>query len=298
MTSEAVARSPLVSVVVPTRDKCERLRVVLAGLAVQVGVEMDLVVVDDGSTCDVAELAANAGARLVRLEGEGRAAARNAGAAAARHEVLVFVDDDIVVGPHFLEAHSTSHVVGVGPVVSHGPVAEFPRAQRFLDHLADATLEEIRIACESLLSGGVGRLFFNSLERAIGGMARGELPAIAPWLGFVGWNVSVDRQWFERAGGFDTAFGTSWGCEDIELGYRLHRLGIGSAFVPDAFGIHLSHYHGIGRWDEHAANLRFFGSLHPEAPIAALEILLGPSGDVAAFIAEAKRALVSGEDDA
>jgi GT2 family glycosyltransferase len=53
-------------------------------------------VVDDGSGQRelVASVAGDAGAKLVRLEGRGPAAARNAGAAAAGGEVVCFIDDD------------------------------------------------------------------------------------------------------------------------------------------------------------------------------------------------------------
>lgn len=81
-----------VSVVVPTRDRPEKLRRCLAALA---GTG-EVVVVDDGSSEEarVAQIARDAGARLVRLDGRGPAAARNAGTMAASGEVVCFTDDD------------------------------------------------------------------------------------------------------------------------------------------------------------------------------------------------------------
>lgn len=80
------------SVVVPTRDRAQKLRGCLAAL----GAEHEVIVVDDGSVERelVAEIVAEAGARLVRLEGRGPAAARNAGTGAAGGEVVCFTDDD------------------------------------------------------------------------------------------------------------------------------------------------------------------------------------------------------------
>jgi glycosyltransferase involved in cell wall biosynthesis len=92
-----------VSVVVPTKDRPEKLRRCLASLRRQ-GAE--LVVVDDGSAEveRVARIAREAGAELVRLEGRGPAAARNAGVAAAGGTVVCFTDDDCEAEPGWVEA--------------------------------------------------------------------------------------------------------------------------------------------------------------------------------------------------
>jgi glycosyltransferase involved in cell wall biosynthesis len=90
------------SVVVPTRNRPAKLRRCLASL----GEQAEIVVVDDGSVDEelVAEIVAETGARLVRLEGLGPAAARNAGVAAAAGEVVCFTDDDCVPGAGWVEA--------------------------------------------------------------------------------------------------------------------------------------------------------------------------------------------------
>ena len=62
---------------------------------------MDVVVVDDGSrdAATVREVAQAAGVRLVRVDGLGPAAARNAGVEAARAPVVCFTDDDCEADP-------------------------------------------------------------------------------------------------------------------------------------------------------------------------------------------------------
>ena len=69
------------------------------------GCELELVVVDDGSTdATLTELAGIHDERL-RVVGQvhrGRSAARNAGAAVARGDWLVFLDDDDDIGPEWL----------------------------------------------------------------------------------------------------------------------------------------------------------------------------------------------------
>ncbi len=41
------------------------------------------------------------------------------------------------------------------------------------------------------------------------------------WISCVGGNLSVTKKILIEAGGFDEGFGLEWGCEDIELGFRL-----------------------------------------------------------------------------
>lgn len=98
---------PLISVVVPTRDRPGALTRCLDALAAQtVRAQIEIVVVDDGSSrpAVAAELVARYGAaRLLRLPGRGPAAARNAGAFAARGTFLCFTDDDCEPRPEWAE---------------------------------------------------------------------------------------------------------------------------------------------------------------------------------------------------
>ncbi len=86
-----------VSVVVPAHDRAAVLgRAVHSALAQRVGLE--LIVVDDGSTDDTAQVASSSGdarVTVVRLsERRGVSAARNAGIAAARGRFVAFLDSD------------------------------------------------------------------------------------------------------------------------------------------------------------------------------------------------------------
>jgi glycosyltransferase involved in cell wall biosynthesis len=93
---------PLVSVVVPTRDRPAALRLCLAALAAQTVLErLEVVVVDDGS--GLAVTADYPFAMVVRFDGRGPAAARNEGARRARGAILCFTDDDCVPDPDWAE---------------------------------------------------------------------------------------------------------------------------------------------------------------------------------------------------
>jgi glycosyltransferase involved in cell wall biosynthesis len=92
----------------PTRDKASRLRLTLACLVGEVDDRTEVVVVDDGSSDATGEVLREAAAhlplRVVAGGGLGRAGARNLGAAHARGDQLVFLDDDVLVGKGFVAA--------------------------------------------------------------------------------------------------------------------------------------------------------------------------------------------------
>jgi glycosyltransferase involved in cell wall biosynthesis len=67
--------------------------------ATALGEAYEVVVVDDASTDRTGGLALEHGARLIRVDRRQIAAARNAGARAARGEFLIFVDADTIVSP-------------------------------------------------------------------------------------------------------------------------------------------------------------------------------------------------------
>jgi GT2 family glycosyltransferase len=273
-------------VVIPTRSSAERLRVTLACLTAERDLPFSVIVVDDhddGHDPRIAQVLREAGRRLrlqvIRGPRRGRAAARNAGAAHSRGRWLAFLDDDVMAGPAFIRAHAAAAAAGR---FVHGRTRELPASARLLARIGDASFDAIRQA-RAELEERAGprdprrRLVANALEQAVEAMATGLLPDVAPWLGFIGGNTSVERAAFLRAGGFDEGFGRDWGCEDLELGARLYQHGLRRHFAPDALGVHLSHARP-GRWDQHDRNLARFAARHPTASVRALSSLLGPHG--------------------
>jgi glycosyltransferase involved in cell wall biosynthesis len=100
--------SPEVSVVLPSRDRPELLERSLACALGQDGVEVEVIVIDDGSAPALhGRVAALDDHRVTLLRHDrarGVASARNAGIAAARRPFIAFLDDDDVWSPEKLAA--------------------------------------------------------------------------------------------------------------------------------------------------------------------------------------------------
>lgn len=100
---------PLISIIMPVYNARARLSASVGSALAQTLEDLELLLIDDGSTdgsgelCD--ELAARDGRiRVIHQSNAGPSSARNAGLAAARGEYIGFVDADDVIEPHMYEA--------------------------------------------------------------------------------------------------------------------------------------------------------------------------------------------------
>ncbi len=94
---------PTVSVCLPARDEAETVGTIVERIA-PLAVVDEVVVVDDGSTDATARLAAAAGATVVPSGGTGKGAALWTAVQAAKGDLLVFCDADLVgFDPAFVE---------------------------------------------------------------------------------------------------------------------------------------------------------------------------------------------------
>lgn len=103
---EAPRKYPFVSVIIPVRDREKALGRCLGSLsALDYPTErLEVIVVDDGSKDNSAGYAKKWGAKVVTsgADGAGPAAARNCGAAAAKGEILAFIDSDCTASKEWL----------------------------------------------------------------------------------------------------------------------------------------------------------------------------------------------------
>ncbi len=109
---------PCVSVIIPARNEASNISSVIQAVSRQAsdGMELEVIVVDDGSTDNTRELARSEGARLCELNmpksAGNPAVARNRGAAIASGDPLIFLDADCVVGDGWLRAILAAHAKG------------------------------------------------------------------------------------------------------------------------------------------------------------------------------------------
>lgn len=99
---------PLVSVIMPVKDRDHTVRDAIASVQAQTHPGWELIVVDDGSTDATREIVAEIAAtddrvHLLRSGGNGVSAARNSGLDAARGEYVAFLDSDNQWVQYFLE---------------------------------------------------------------------------------------------------------------------------------------------------------------------------------------------------
>jgi glycosyltransferase involved in cell wall biosynthesis len=92
-----------VSVIVPTRDRCRELKRAIGSALGQTGVELEVLIVDDGSTDGTDRIVSDISDPRVRYLRKtvsgGVSAARNAGISEAKSRWIAFLDDDDVWAP-------------------------------------------------------------------------------------------------------------------------------------------------------------------------------------------------------
>jgi GT2 family glycosyltransferase len=135
-----VAEFPPISVVVCTRDRPDQLRDVLSSLCELDYPDFELLVVDNnpvsGLTPPVVASFAEDRVRLLEARGQGLSIGRNVGVKAAKHDIIAFTDDDVVVERSWLRnlAYGFARNARVACVCGMVPSAELATpAQSYFD---------------------------------------------------------------------------------------------------------------------------------------------------------------------
>lgn len=166
-----------ISAIVPAYNAVSTIGETLASIAAQTVPPHEIIVVDDGSTDDLAGAIANfPGARLIRQANAGPSVALNRGVEAASGEWVAILDADDVWTPSALAAHVGALGDGDAADIAVGYVEEFRHDP------SDQTLA-IRPPTMGWLSGAT--LFRRSLWHELGGML--------PELRVGGWVDLFDR---------------------------------------------------------------------------------------------------------
>lgn len=222
------------SVIIPTYNRAEILKECLERLTKQkfMNNEFEIIVVDDGSsdnTKAVVEQAQKSGSvEILYLyqKNQGQGIARNYGLRYAKGSIVTFIGDDILVLPDFVQQHIRLHRVHKKENEAVlGFVGWDPRLEvtPFMEWLTNGS---------SVLGRFGGHQF--AFEKL-----RGK--KIADYNFFYTSNISLKRSLL-RKHPFDSRF-SSYGWEDIELGYRLTKKeNLVLHYNSCAIGYH---YHGL-----------------------------------------------------
>ncbi len=216
---------PLISVVIPSRDRPRQLASCLDALATSdyPRDRFEVIVVDDGSDVPLEPTldswTRHLTMRVVRQPNAGPAAARNAGAAVAAGALLAFTDDDCLPDTHWLAALSQS----------------FHAAPQRL--LGGTTLNALPDNPYAAASQAIDDIVYRHYNRDP------ERPRF-----FASNNMAVPADLFARIGGFAPSFRTS---EDRELCDRWLSAGLEIAGAPDAIVRHAHDLTAGGFWRQH-----------------------------------------------
>jgi hypothetical protein len=194
---------PLVSFVIPVRDDAERLRRCLESVARSryPAERVEVIVADNGSVDESAEVAVRSGARVLSLPGLRVSELRNRAAELARGEILGFVDADHEVASDWVPVVVQN--LAEPDVGAIGAPYHCPRNATWVQRLYDAL--------------------------------RGHPPRRHDVLWLGSGNLAVRREAFARAGGFDTTLET---CEDVDLCRRLRANGTRLVSDPRLRSVH------------------------------------------------------------
>lgn len=201
------------SIILPSYNRASALRLTLGALAEQTaGLEVfEAIVADDGSTDNSTNVTKACMPALqtflVQQENQGAGAARNLGALAAKADLYVFLDADMIPAPGLLRAYldayeNNPHAVLIGRILA------WPEAYQTL---------------------------FDRVTGIENNHDLGSNPITPCFYHLASGNFAIPRTVFNTLGGFDETLRMT---EDTDLGYRAHQMGFEFTYCPGATGYH------------------------------------------------------------
>jgi GT2 family glycosyltransferase len=187
---------PELSVIIPAHNATRTLQACLTNLAqAACGLEVECILVDDGSIDDSAAIGMECGARVLKTGRQiGPAGARNLGVKEAQADILLFIDADVCVHKDTLQRVLQSFREDPAPDALIGSYDDAPAEPDFVS------------------------LYKNLMHHFVHQTGRTEASTF--WSGC----GAIRKQIFLEHSGFDESFAQA-SIEDIELGYRLHMAG-------------------------------------------------------------------------
>lgn len=203
-----------ISAIIPAHNAARTLPAVLTALTSTDPPPLEIILVDDGSTDNTAQIASSFNVRLLSINpGVGAAAAKNRGAQAARGDILFFTDADIIVPPETFALLAEDYAVDQRDGVV-GLLDQDISAQDWASQFKNLWMNFTYARLESASSLG---LFYTSA-------------------------ASIRRDVFSKTGGFDENYHGASIAEDTEFGQRAWGQGIRLSLDPRLRVVHLKAY--------------------------------------------------------
>ena len=230
--------SELMSVIIPTHDRCQSLRYTLLSLSRQTfpADQTEVLVLDNGSEDGTAEMLRSFTApfrlRTILVPKQKpfeSSRLRNLGMASAKGDVLVFFDSDMIAPPHFLEQHAAVHTYADDIALL---------GKMFYLESNEGLSEGVFTSAFSVQALGPMQLAGKTVNRflSFSGNLRQYL---RPWDLCIGANFSVTRAGIDRAGGFDeTLDGEHPAGADIAYGMQMYSRGLKLVYGRAALAFH------------------------------------------------------------
>lgn len=217
---------PLTSLIICTRNRPALLRDTLASVLAGAEVPSEIVIVDQSANVVPLLIEApqqrNCAIRHLPSSTTGLCRARNIGIAAARHDLLVFIDDDMYVAQDWFET------------LIHALVASGPRT---------VVTGRVLPTDEGGQSGFVPSLVSSEVPQVYVGRLNTDVLAAG--------HMAMHRFAFEAIGPFDEALGAGArfpASDDNDYGYRLFEAGFQIRYVPEAVLFHRAWRHTRDYW--------------------------------------------------
>ncbi len=192
------------SIIIPAYNAANRIPACLEALLAQkTAYNYEIIVVDDGSTDNTAEIVKQYDrVRLITQANAGPASARNHGVKVAAGAIVLFIDDDCIAAPDWSE--------------------------RMLAPFDDPELIGAKGAYLTKQKELIARFVQIEYEEKYDVLAKHQ------YIDFIDtYSAAFRRQEFLNAGGYDTHFSTA-STEDQEFSFRLANMGHKMIFIPDA----------------------------------------------------------------
>ncbi|MBI5233079.1 MAG: glycosyltransferase [Deltaproteobacteria bacterium] len=209
-------RQPVFSVIIPARNEAENIAATIKSIKsndIQKN-PYEIIVVDDASTDETAQLALTLGAKVIRgdKKADTIAALRNRGACVAAGDVLIFIDADMVVPSDIFECVWGYFSTGFKGVVGFS----------------------LTVPQEA---GWVGRAW---ADRGGHGYFRTKDVDYLP-----GGNIFINREVFEEIGGFTETLRAG---EDKDMTFKAKAAGYRVVYSPERSVIHMGFEKGLAEF--------------------------------------------------